>query len=145
MDGAMARRGLLNFYARKKFIRRGVILAKLQKDKQIDKEIEKLKTIFSELCEDDETSDKKIKLIYDLCEQAAFMKITLGELQKCINKNGAVTTAINGNGFEVTTENPAQKSYNTMIKNYNSVLKTLIDLLPKTEKQVDEMMEFIKR
>ncbi len=145
MDRVQVRRGSLNFYARNKHMRGGVILAKTQKDKQIYKEIEKLKTIFSELCGDDETSDKKIKLIYDLCEQAAFMKITLGELQRCINENGAVTTAINGNGFEVTAENPAQKSYNTMIKNYNSVLKTLIDLLPKTEKQVDEMLEFIKR
>ena len=72
-----------------------------------------------------------------------FMKITLMELQEIVNSEGAVTTGLNGNGFEVTSEHPAQKAFNTMIKNYNATIKTLVDMLPEKEDD-DEMMAFIK-
>ena len=105
-----------------------------EKEKEIKKEISKYKDIFKDIPEDKKPFAEK------LYNQAAFMLITLNELQKKINDEGAVIEAINGNGFKTINEHPAQKS---MIKNYNSTIKALIDLLPKSEKEGDELIDFL--
>ena len=82
-----------------------------------------------------------------LAERAAFMAVTLDELEADIAENGAVITAVNGNGFEVRQENPAQKSYNIMIKNYNSTIMAL-DKLAKENgaaSAADPLMDFITK
>ena len=58
------------------------------------------------------------------------MEVTLEELHARVNKEGAIIETINGNGFDVLLENPAQKSYNTMIRNYNTIMKTLAEIIP---------------
>lgn len=74
------------------------------------------------------------------------MAVTLQELQDRINLDGAVIDYINGNGFNTINEHPAQKSYNTLINRYTTVIKQLTDLaskdIPKNER--DELLEFIK-
>lgn len=111
----------------------------IEKEKEIKKEISKYKKIFKNVPEDKKPFAEK------LYNQAAFMVITLDDLQKKINREGPVITAVNGNGFETTTEHPAQKSYNTMIKNYNSTIKALIDLLPNSNTEDDELTQFLNR
>lgn len=86
--------------------------------------------------------DKKV-FIEKLYTEAAFMEATLSELQEQIKTNGAVFTAKNGNGFEITQEHPAQKSYNAMIRNYNGIMKTLIEYVPE-EDSSDELMQFLQ-
>lgn len=88
--------------------------------------------------------DKK-NIATKLCQKAAFMEVTLEELQDQINKEGAIVTEKNGNGFDVKMENPAQKTYNTMIKNYNMVIKTLADMMPEGAAANDELMQFIRK
>lgn len=80
-----------------------------------------------------------------LCQKAAFMEVTLEELQDRINKEGAIVEEKNGNGFVVKQENPAQKSYNTMIKNYNAIIKTLADMMPEGAAANDELMKFVRK
>lgn len=98
--------------------------ANKSKKSLIKKEKARLEKIFNGIA-----PDKKI-LCEKLIGNAAFMAITLELLQEDINLNGPVITGINGNGFEVTSENPAQKSYNTMINRYGAVIKQLEELLP---------------
>ena len=93
-------------------------------EKEIKKEITKLNKIFKNINED------KKKLCVNLIKNVAFMSVALADLQVEINKNGPIITGKNGNGFEVAQENPAQKSYNTMINRYTSVIKQLADMLP---------------
>lgn len=109
----------------------------MTKDKKIEANYEKLAQIFANLDE-----DKKI-FADKLCRQLAFMDNTLDELQDKIKTEGAITEGINGNGFNVLSEHPAQKSYNAMIKNYNSTIKALTDLLPEDDKDSDELLDFI--
>ena len=99
------------------------------KDDRIKKEINKLKRIFKDINKDKKT------LCAELIRNAAFMAVTLEDLQNDIMENGAIITGTNGNGFEVVQENPAQRSYNTMINRYASIIKQLQELLPdaKTE------------
>lgn len=98
-------------------------------EKKLKREISKLNKIFKNIGED------KKKLCDNLIRNAAFMAVTLEDLQNEINNNGPIVTCINGNGFEVQKENPAQTSYNAMINRYTAVIKVLTDLLPddKTE------------
>ena len=98
-----------------------------EKEKRIRKEKNKLKKIFKDI------SDDKKKLVENLIQNAAFMSVTLEDLQKKISTEGAIITAKNGNGFETVQENPAQKSYNTMINRYCSTIKQLQDLLPNSK------------
>lgn len=95
-----------------------------QKDIKIKNEIKRLTGIFEEIHEDKKT------LISKLIDNAAFMAITLEDLQDRINNDGPIIKSTNGNGFEVISEHPAQKSYNTMINRYTSTINQLTNLLP---------------
>ena len=114
-----------------------------EKERKIKREISKLRKIYKNISED------KMKLCENLIKNAAFMSATLEELQDIINKDGAVIDSKNGNGFEVTQEHPAQKSYNQMVSKYSGVIRQLCELLPdsKTEsvmKAGDTLTAFIK-
>ena len=75
--------------------------------------------------------DKNKKLsAKGLIEEAAYMKSTLKELKSFIDENGAIDEMQQGS-YTILRENPALKSYNTMIQRYTTVIKELINLLPK--------------
>ena len=88
-------------------------------------------------------SSNKKTLVEKLYTEVAYMYATLTELKEIVNKEGAVLKAVNGNGFETISEHPAQKSYNTTIKNYSVIIKQLAELVPeeKTESKLDELMK----
>ena len=109
------------------------------KEEKISAELRKFKGFCRNL-----SKDRK-NIAIKLCQKAAFMEVTLEDLQDQINKEGAIIEAVNGNGFEVRTENPAQKTYNTMIKNYNATIKSLVDLMPEGASANDELIGFIRR
>lgn len=108
-------------------------------DKKIKQEITRLRKIFKDL-----DGDKK-ELADRLINRAAFMMGTLETLEEDVKINGPVITSVNGNGFNVTQENPAQKSYNVMIRNYNGVIKALFEMLPDSNGEQDELMKFLVR
>lgn len=93
-------------------------------DERIREEIERLNEIFTNI------SENKKTLCAKLIQNAAFMAVTLEDLQETIMDEGAVKEFTNGNGFTILQEHPAQKSYNTMINRYASVMRQLQDLLP---------------
>lgn len=94
-----------------------------------------LKEIVNEIPEEQQVFGEK------LAAEIEWMAGTLTELKNIVDEQGAVITTTNGNGFEVMTENPAQKSYNTMIKNYAAAIKQLTGFLPETA-EVPELDEF---
>lgn len=98
-----------------------------------------IKNYYKDLPEERRTFAEK------LLTKMFFMEQTLRKLETDIRKNGAVIETTNGNGFQVVQENPAQKTYNTMVKNYNATVKILIDMLPDSiEKTGDEFTEFLE-
>ena len=115
-------------------------MEKIEKDRIRKKELNKLKKIFKELPED------KKRLAESLIQQAAFMVSTLAELQEILNSDGAVELFEQG-AQKMLREHPAAKTYNSMIKNYSTVCKQLMDLLPddKEKPAEDELMAFVKR
>ena len=98
-------------------------------DRQIKAEIKRLTKIFANI-----DQDKK-----DLCEQlvqnAAFMAVSLRELQEQIKKDGWVEDYQNGANQQGVKQSATLQSYNALIKNYTSVIKALSNVLPPAEKQ----------
>lgn len=109
----------------------------MKKNEPNSSDIEQLKQIYSNI-----DGNKRI-YAEKMLDQLQFMSETLADLQRQVREDGAVTTLKNGNGFNITQEHPAQRSYNQMLKNYNSTIKALVDLLPKNESQNDSLMDFL--
>ncbi len=91
--------------------------------------------------------EEKIKMAEELIGNAAFMAVTLRQLQDEIDKTGPISEYNHR-----AVENPAVKSYNTMVNRYSNVMAQLLNLLPKAdqEKTVEtakqkELKRFIKQ
>jgi len=100
---------------------------KLDKEARIASEIKQITAIFVKM-------DNKMKTaVKSLIENAAFMAVTLQDLQEAINVNGVVEKYQNGANQYGVKKSSEVEVYNSMIKNYSSAIKQLTDLLPKTE------------
>lgn len=97
----------------------------IEKGKRIKKEIKRINTILKEI-------DKNtIKGVKSLIENAAFMSVTLEDLQETINTDGPVSEYQNGANQWGTKKSPEVEVYNVMVKNHMAIMKQLTDLLPK--------------
>ncbi len=113
----------------------------IQKDKEIKKEVRKLRRLFKPLPND------KRKATEGLIQEAAFMKVTLEEARYIIDQEGILELFEQGTQ-RFLREHPATKVYNTMINRYAAVCKQLFDMIPDPDagKQAeDELMAFVKR
>ena len=106
---------------------------KLTKDERIKKEERRLKRIYKNI-------DKDNKAIIDgLIQRAAYMRVTLEDWENDIDENGYVemfTQSEKTDPYE--RERPVARLYNTMSKNYQSIIKQLSDLIPKQEAKKDD-------
>ena len=104
----------------------------IQKDRLISNEISRLTKLFKDV---ERTRRLTAK---GLIEEASYMKITLVELKKEIDKAGPIDIMPQGD-YSILREHPALKSYNTMVQRYSGIINQLIGLLPKQEqKEVDD-------
>lgn len=83
-----------------------------------------LKNAFNEM--DNETGMLGLSLLKEL----EFMKSTITKLQREVKQKGVVTLMDQGK-YSVERANPALVQYNAMVKNYQSTVKQINDLLPK--------------
>jgi hypothetical protein len=111
----------------------------MSRDTRISAEIEKLKLIYTDL------SDNQKDLVDDLIRNAAFMTITLQDLQAIINEKGVTVEYQNGANQWGTKQSPEIEVYNKIIANYLKIVKQLSDLIPQKQiSESDELMNFIK-
>jgi len=119
------RRGQLGIYASHAHTKGGVvILENSDKEKRIKKEVTRLKKIIKNIPKD------TMNAVLSLINNAAFMTVTLADLQETINTEGATTKYQNGENQWGTKKSPEVEIYNTMIKNHASIIKQLTDLIP---------------
>ena len=104
----------------------------LSKDSRIKQEEKRLREIFK-------NADENGTAINDgLIQRASYMRVTLEDWEEDINKNGVVemfTQSVNTPAYE--KERVVARLYNTMNKNYQSIIKQLSDLLPDDIKVVE--------
>jgi chromosome condensin MukBEF complex kleisin-like MukF subunit len=118
--------------------RGGITLEKLQKQKLIKAEIAELSKCFKNI-----EADKK-NYADRLIKETAFMSATLQELQDTINKDGVIENFKNGSQ-EMLREHPASKTYNSMIKHYQSYIKQLCDMTPVEVEEQDALEKFLSK
>lgn len=105
------------------------------KDEIIKAEKRKLAGIYNRL-------DKKTKKAVDsLVDEAAFMAASLFELREKINEKGYVEIYQNGANQKGIKKCSEVEIYNTMIKNYSSVVKQLTDLIPKKQENTGDQSD----
>ncbi len=83
-----------------------------------------LKKLFNEM------NNEKCMLGLALIKELEFMKKALNKLKKELTDKGVVTEMSQGK-YSIERANPALTQYNSMIKNYQSTVKQINDLLPK--------------
>lgn len=101
----------------------------MRKIKGID--INSIKDTFQDMGTD------KSKLGLALIEEAKFMKNTLTKLKKKIKNDGVVTNMCQGK-YDIERANPALSQYNMLIKNYQSCINNIVNLLPKDEYSTED-------
>ena len=111
-------------------------MPKITTDTRIKRERERLLEIFAEL------DEKRRNTAVSLIENAAFMTVTLEDLRKTISENGVVSEYQNGENQFGTKKSPEVEVYNTMIKNFTTIIKTLCDMLPEGSTAASELLDF---
>lgn len=105
---------------------------------KIQKEAKRLKRIFKNL------DENKKKLVAPLIDKAAFMSVTLDELQETINDEGCVSEYKNGENQFGTKKSPEVEIYLNMSKNYAAIIKQLTELVPPAKRKNSKLAELKK-
>lgn len=108
------------------------------KNKKICKEIKRLREIFADL------DKNKLQTVANLIENAAFMSVTLAELQDTINEEGCTCEYQNGENQFGWKKSPEVEIHIAMTKNYTAVIKQLVDLVPP-EKKGNSRLEALRK
>lgn len=100
----------------------------LEKQKRIEKEVSRLKRLFSKI-----DANKK-KLVFTTIEDVAFMTITMQDLREQIIRDGTTVEYKNGENQYGTKQSPDAQLYLQMSQKQTQAMKILVDCLPKQEK-----------
>lgn len=113
----------------------------MTKDEKINAEIKRLDRILSQI------EIKTKKSIDSLIKNAAFMAVSLDELQAIVNEKGYTEEYQNGANQHGIKKCSEVEIYNVLVKNYMSVMKQITDLLPKSEpaEESDGFDDFVEK
>jgi len=112
----------------------------IENNARIKTEKDRLRKIFKNL-----PTERK-KTVEKLVERAAFMLISLENMENEINSDGLITEMVQGK-YTIERAHPLLSTYNTMIKNYAAVTKQLCDNLPDSEQEKagQDIMNFVAK
>jgi hypothetical protein len=115
---------------------------KKTRDSRTSYEVKRLNQIFANI--DKEKKDLCKKLI----ENAAFMSVSLQDLQKVIKEDGWVEEYQNGANQKGKKTGSAAQLYIKLSNNYRQVIADLVKLLPRSEQELarmssDPMLDFL--
>lgn len=112
----------------------------LSTPEKIEVKKKKIKRLFKEL------PAEKMQFAEGLIYQFAVVSVTLERLADEINKGDLIEDFVQG-AQKLRRESPALKSYNSTVKSFATLSKSLLDLLPeKEQKQAgNELMSFITK
>jgi hypothetical protein len=109
----------------------------LTKEQKITKEIRRLKKVLRDV-------DKNLlQTVEPLIRNAAFMSVTLDELQDIINEEGYVDEYQNGENQKGRKQSEPVKIHIAMTRNHAAIMKQLADMTPPVPKKSDWLQELI--
>ena len=100
----------------------------LERNERISEELNRISIYFENLPEN------KKSMVTPLLQNASFMRVALDDLQQIIAEQGPVEAYKNGENQFGMKQSAALQSYNSLVKNYASVIKSLFNLLPPMER-----------
>lgn len=104
-------------------------MGKKKKETRIKDELARLSDVYKVL------PPNTLAIVMPLLENAAFMKVTLDDLQEVINANGCSDDYQNGANQFGKKASADLQAYNSLIKNYNTVSDRLEKLLPPEQRK----------
>ena len=112
---------------------------KMEKEKLIKAEINRLKRIYKKIGSD------RMNLAIGAIQRAAFLRVSLQELEDDLNERGYTEKFQQGNQEPYDRKRPNAETYKAFYDSYLKTIKQLTDMLPKEEQKpdVDEFDEFI--
>lgn len=105
--------------------------AYLAKEKQIKREISKLKRQFKDI------PKEKINLVDSTIKSVAFMSVTMEDLQENIVRVGTTVEYDNGGGQKGIKQSPDAQLYLQLSQKHTQAMKILLDLVPKATVKVE--------
>lgn len=105
------------------------------KEKRIYEEYLRISSFFENY------NDTQFAMLLPLVRNVSFMRVTLDDLAKLINENGAVEEYKNGADQFGMKQSAALQSYNSLVKNYFATVKTLFEKMPR-EKGIDSQEQW---
>ena len=108
------------------------------KEQLIKAEKARLKSIFKEL------DEIQRKIVMQLIDTAAFLSVSLVELQDKINKDGYTETYMNGQNQFGVKQSEAVKTHIAMTKNLTTIIKQLSDLCPPERKKESRLAALMR-
>lgn len=100
-----------------------------EKIKRIKKETRRLKNIFKDL------EPNKLKTVDALIARAAFITVSLQDLEAELNEYGWVEGYQNGQNQHGLKKSAAADVHISLTKNLNAIMKQLLDLVPAAQKE----------
>lgn len=103
-------------------------MAKLKKETRVKREKDRLFGIFKDL------EPNKLKTCLALIDTAAYITVSLRELEEQLNVTGWVETYQNGENQYGMKKAAAADVHISLTKNLNAIVKQLLDLVPPAQK-----------
>ena len=105
------------------------------KEKKIKKETKRLLEVFQDL------EPNKLKTVDALIARAAYITVSLQELEEQLNRDGWVEEYNNGRLQSGMKKSAAAEVHISLTKNLNAIMKQLLDLVPPAQKasRLEEM------
>lgn len=100
-----------------------------EKDKKVKKETERLRKLFKDL------DANKLKTVDALIARAAFITVSLQELEDQLNRDGWVEPYQNGRNQSGLKKSAAAEVHIGLTKNLNAIMKQLLDLVPAAQQE----------
>lgn len=103
-------------------------MAKLKKSTRIKREKDRIMEVFKGL------EPNKLKTCAALIDRAAFITVSLEDLEEQLNESGWVETYQNGENQSGMKKAAAADVHISLTKNLNAIVKQLLDLVPPAQK-----------
>lgn len=106
-------------------------------DKRITKEIKRLTELFKDM------DANKLAVSKSLIERAAFITVSLQDLEEILQREGWVEGYQNGANQHGVKKSACADVHISLTKNLNSIMKQLLDMVPAAQER-DELAELLK-
>lgn len=108
-------------------------MAFAEKEDRIKKEVRRLKGVFKDL------DANKLKTADALIKRAAFITVSLEDLEEELNLYGWTETYTNGRNQEGVKKAAAAEAHISLTKNLNAIMKQLLDMVPPAKKKESKL------